>query len=51
MGLNPLDGWYKRDHYDKWYHYLMGLILFGIVIGIAYVVIVIADFVTSIFRR
>lgn len=51
MGLNPFDNWWKPSSYVKWYYYLIGLILFGIVLGIAWVTIAIADFVSSIFRK
>lgn len=51
MGLNPLDNWWKPSAYVKWYYYPIGLILFGIVLGVAWVVITISDFVYSIFRK
>lgn len=51
MGINPLDNWYKPSAYAKWYYYPIGLILFGAIIGIAWVVITIIDFVSSLFSR
>ncbi|AMW61519.1 hypothetical protein PHRODO_33 [Bacillus phage Phrodo] len=51
MGLNPLKDWYKPSGYMKWYYYPIGLILIGTVLGIAWVLITIADFISRLFSR
>ncbi|EJR71374.1 hypothetical protein [Bacillus cereus] len=47
IGLNLLDEWWKISNYTKWYHYIWGMPLIAIIIGVAFVVISIAGIVSS----